>query len=74
VKNYPETIEGRWDILYKVYPEVYDTFSSFPYHPHAMGVLMTKFPVCGATVLDIGSRTGKSSFALDLRWLTTPER
>lgn len=60
----PETIEGRWGILYRDYPEIYDAFSSFPYEPDAMSVLMTKFPLNGATGLDIGSGTGKSSFGL----------
>jgi ubiquinone/menaquinone biosynthesis C-methylase UbiE len=69
VKNYPETIEGRWDILYRDYPEVYDAFSSFPYHPDAISVIMTKFSLSEATVLDIGSGTGRSSF-----WLATYAR
>jgi hypothetical protein len=29
MKNYPESIENRWDILYRDYPEVYDRFASF---------------------------------------------
>jgi hypothetical protein len=33
MKRQPETIENRWDILYRDYPEIYDAFSSFPYHP-----------------------------------------
>jgi ubiquinone/menaquinone biosynthesis C-methylase UbiE len=64
VEDHPETIEGRWDILYRDYPDVYEAFSSFPYEPDAMSVLMAKFPIGDATVLDIGSGTGKSSFAL----------
>jgi ubiquinone/menaquinone biosynthesis C-methylase UbiE len=64
VEDHPETIEGRWDILYRDYPEVYEAFTSFPYEPHVMSVLMAKFPIRDATVLDIGSGTGKSSFAL----------
>lgn len=43
MKDHPETIEGRWDILYRDYPEIYDEFSSFPYHPDAISVIMTKF-------------------------------
>jgi SAM-dependent methyltransferase len=66
VKDYPETIEGRWDILYRDYPEIYEEFSSFPYHPDAVSVIMAKFSLREATVLDIGSGTGKSSF-----WLAT---
>src|SRR4030067_221836 len=29
----PESIENRWDILYRDYPEGYDAFSNTPYHP-----------------------------------------
>ena len=29
----PESIENRWDILYREYPEVYDEFASVPYEP-----------------------------------------
>jgi SAM-dependent methyltransferase len=64
VKQYPETIEGRWDILYRDYPEVYEAFSSFPYHPDAIGLILARFPLGGTRVLDVGSGTGKSSFWL----------
>ena len=64
MKDYPETIEGRWDILYRDYPEIYDAFSSFPYHPDPIGLIMTKVSLGGATVLDVGSGTGRSSFWL----------
>jgi ubiquinone/menaquinone biosynthesis C-methylase UbiE len=63
-KNYPETIEGRWDILYRDYPEIYDAFSSFPYYPDPISVILSKVSLSGATVLDIGSGAGKSSFWL----------
>lgn len=66
MKEYPETIEGRWDILYRDYPEIYEEFSSYPYHPDPISVIMTKFSLKAGTVLDIGSGTGKSSL-----WLAT---
>jgi hypothetical protein len=37
VKEYPETIDNAWDVLYREYPEIYDAFSSFPYRPGTLG-------------------------------------
>ncbi len=64
MKRQPETIENRWDILYRDYPEIYDAFASFPYHPRWVDVVNRAFPLAGKTVVDTGSGTGKSSFAL----------
>jgi len=32
-KQKPESIENRWDILYRDYPEVYDEFAVVPRTP-----------------------------------------
>jgi SAM-dependent methyltransferase len=60
----PETIENRWDILYRDYPDVYDEFASFPYSPAPVDVLAARFTLGGKTVADIGSGSGRSTFAL----------
>src|SRR3954453_23037292 len=61
---YPETIDNRWDLLYRDFPEIYDAFAAFPYYPRWVDVLNRAFPLAGKTVVDTGSGTGKSSFAL----------
>lgn len=62
----PETIENRWDILYKEYPEVYDEFASVPYKPDWVVFLgdMLKMDWSGKTVVDVGSGSGLSTFDL----------
>lgn len=57
------TIENRWDILYRDYPEVYDRFGSFPYEPDPVEYLIERLQPSG-TVVDIGSGTGRSTFKL----------
>src|SRR5688572_21871037 len=64
MKAYPETIENRWDILYERYPEVYDAFATYPYDPRPVDVVSRVFPLAGKVVVDGGSGTGKSTFAL----------
>lgn len=61
---YPETIDNAWDVLYSDYPEVYDAFASFPYDPSPVDVINREFPLAGKLVVDVGSGTGKSTFAL----------
>jgi len=62
----PKTIENRWDILYKEYPEVYDEFASVPYKPNWVVFLskILKIDWSGKTVLDVGSGSGLSTFDL----------
>ena len=60
----PETIENRWDILYRDYPEVYDAFAFVPYEPRMIDVLQEKFNFTGKTIADIGSGSGRSSIGL----------
>ncbi len=33
MSNRPLSLEGRWDILYRDYPEVYDAFARIPKRP-----------------------------------------
>lgn len=59
-KTKPESIEGRWDILYRDYPEVYDEFAVVPKTPPLN--LAQKYHLEGKVIADIGSGTGDSSF------------
>lgn len=65
----PETIENRWDILYKEYPEVYDEFAGVPYKPDWVAFLgkILKIDWTGKTVVDVGSGSGLSTFDLAQR-------
>lgn len=63
-KKKPISIENRWDILYRDYPEVYDKFSSFKYSPTWHEVLNKKFNFKNKVIADIGSGSGKSTFGL----------
>src|SRR5579883_1587783 len=47
MKQYPETIENRWDVLYRDYPEIYNTFASFSYQPSILQVVRERFDVVG---------------------------
>lgn len=58
----PLTIENRWDILYRDYPEVYDEFASVPYTPAVFDVILDSFDFMNKIVADIGSGSGLSSF------------
>ncbi len=60
----PESIENRWDILYRDYPQVYDAFSSVPYQPSIFDQVPKIINMQNLTVADIGAGTGKSSLAL----------
>ena len=57
-------MEGRWDILYRDYPEVYDEFARTPNVPDLLDVLVARFPLEGKLVIDVGSGTGLSTFQL----------
>jgi ubiquinone/menaquinone biosynthesis C-methylase UbiE len=61
----PVTLENRWEILYRDYPEVYDEFASIEQQgkrwiDQARQIVSFK----GKTVADIGSGSGKSTFEL----------
>jgi ubiquinone/menaquinone biosynthesis C-methylase UbiE len=60
----PESIENRWDILYREYPEVYEAFSNTPYHPTVYEQLAEMFDLRGKVIADVGAGTGRSSLAL----------
>src|SRR5512136_2440040 len=60
----PESIENRWDILYRDYPEVYEVFSNTPYHPTVYEQLAGIIDLRGKCIADVGAGTGSSSLAL----------
>lgn len=60
----PESIENRWDILYRDYPEVYEAFSKTPYHPTSFEQLPGIIDLHGKCIADVGSGTGSSSIKL----------
>lgn len=62
VKTIPETIENRWDILYRDYPEIYEEFASVPKQPALVDVIRQCCPLDGKIVVDVGSGTGQSTF------------
>jgi ubiquinone/menaquinone biosynthesis C-methylase UbiE len=71
----PLTIENRWDIFYRDYPEIYEEFGCIPKSPSAFDVIDRLFHLKGKTVLDVGSGTGLSTFDLARRaaWVTGVE-
>jgi len=60
----PESIENRWDILYRDYPEIYDRFGRVTKTPTVIEALHQRFPLTGKTVVDVGSGSGLSTFEL----------
>ena len=60
----PESIENRWDILYRDYPQVYEAFSSVPYRPTIYAQLPGIIDLHGKCIADVGARTGSSSLGL----------
>ena len=60
----PESIENRWDILYRDYPDVYEAFSNTPYHPTVYEQLPGIIDLRSKCIADVGSGTGSSSLAL----------
>lgn len=64
MKQYPETIENAWDVLYRDYPEIYDAFSSFPYQPGVLQTIGERFDFAGKVILDVGAGGGQSAIPL----------
>ena len=60
----PESIENRWDILYRDYPEVYEAFSKTPYHPSIFEELPKIIDLRGKVIADVGAGTGSSTIML----------
>ena len=60
----PESIENRWDILYRDYPEVYEAFSRVPYQPSTWDQLPGIIDLRGKLIADVGAGTGSSSLSL----------
>jgi len=60
----PDTIENRWDILYRDYPEVYEDWARIPTRPTFVQVIDQHFPVRGKSVVDVGAGSGRSTFEL----------
>lgn len=61
----PESIENRWDILYRDYPEVYHRFASgATREPDTTTIVNDMFKLHNKAVLDIGSGTGQSTLGL----------
>ena len=60
----PESIENRWDILYRDYPEVYEAFSKTPYHPSIFEELPKIIDLGGKVIADGGAGTGSSTIKL----------
>ena len=61
----PETIENRWDILYRDYPEVYEAISKFKRTPAIE--IAKEMGVEDKVIVDVASGTGTSTFALARR-------
>jgi ubiquinone/menaquinone biosynthesis C-methylase UbiE len=59
-----ESIENRWDILYRDYPDIYEAFSNVPYHPTIYEQLPGIIDLRGKCIADVGAGTGTSSLAL----------
>jgi ubiquinone/menaquinone biosynthesis C-methylase UbiE len=64
MKDYPETIDNAWDILYRDYPDVYDAFASFPYHPGVLQTIREHFDLADKTILDVGAGGGQTTLPL----------
>jgi SAM-dependent methyltransferase len=60
----PESIENRWDILYRDYPVVYAAFTNTRYHPTVYEQLAEIIDLRGKVIADVGAGTGSSSLAL----------
>jgi ubiquinone/menaquinone biosynthesis C-methylase UbiE len=63
-KEYPLTVENRWDILYRDYPEKYDEFATVGWIHKDENQLYNMYDFSGKRVADIGSGSGRSTFKL----------
>jgi ubiquinone/menaquinone biosynthesis C-methylase UbiE len=60
----PESIENRWDILYREYPQIYEAFMDIPYQPSVFDQVTEIIDLQGKIIADVGAGTGRSSLAL----------
>lgn len=60
----PETIENRWDVLYRDYPEAYDEWARIPKRPTAVQAVDRHSSLLGLHVVDVGAGSGLSTFEL----------
>jgi len=60
----PTTVEGDWNRLYSEFADVYDEWASVAHVPNPVDVIAQRWPLAGATVVDVGSGTGTSTFEL----------
>ena len=58
----PETIENDWDRFYWEFPDIYDRFAVTS--PRAVAQIDRLFGLHDKVVVDVGSGTGRSTFAL----------
>jgi SAM-dependent methyltransferase len=63
----PDSIEHRWDVLYRDYPEVYNEFASYPYTPDPLEVAADRLDLANKTLVDVGCGSGLSTFRLARR-------
>jgi len=64
MKARPLSIENRWDILYRDYPEIYDEFAHVPHRPKMIDILHERFNLHDKIIVDVGSGSGRSSIEL----------
>jgi ubiquinone/menaquinone biosynthesis C-methylase UbiE len=64
MKERPLSIENRWDVLYRDYPEIYDEFAHVPHRPKMIDILHERFNLYNKIIVDIGSGSGRSSIEL----------
>jgi ubiquinone/menaquinone biosynthesis C-methylase UbiE len=60
----PETLDGDWNRLYDEFPDVYDEFAHVEHAPRPIDVIAERFSLEGATVIDVGAGTGRSTLQL----------
>jgi ubiquinone/menaquinone biosynthesis C-methylase UbiE len=60
----PESLEGRWDILYRDYPQVYEEWSRIEKRPDFLDVIAERFGLQDKVIVDVGSGTGASTCKL----------